>query len=171
MREITRKVLQYQNSRSSLDGTEFSHSPRSDTPATPSTPRPKQNFFFANNGERGLAVDHPQPLTCSQGNIPNQNRQHATETVPDAREDDDGVWRTSPSGGSLSMPSAPTREPCRRVRSTVSASMDETRPSPLARFRLGDLFQRSILLWVTDRNLWVDRNSGSVSHCIAEGEQ
>ncbi|XP_060942315.1 FH2 domain containing 3, partial [Limanda limanda] len=160
MREITRKVLHYQNSRSSLDGDRVSGTPpRSDTPATPRTPHPRnRNYFFANNGNVGSPWTILSPLTCSQRDIPNQDgpaRPQRLSLTPG--EDDDGVWesqegdhppgggrRTSPSGGgSSSVPECPPQRAVSQGPIHRSASMEETRQSPLARFRLGDLFQRS----------------------------
>uniref|UniRef100_A0A8D3B8E7 FH2 domain containing 3 n=1 Tax=Scophthalmus maximus TaxID=52904 RepID=A0A8D3B8E7_SCOMX len=115
MRAMTRKVLQYQNSRSSLDGDGVSGTPRRsesprDTPTTPSTPRPRtRDFFFSDAG----------------GVLPTQ------------------AGRTSPRGGSASVPECPPQRAVSQGPILRSASVDEARQSPVSRFRLGDLFQRS----------------------------
>ncbi|KAF0038657.1 hypothetical protein F2P81_009141 [Scophthalmus maximus] len=164
MRAMTRKVLQYQNSRSSLDGDGVSGTPRRsesprDTPTTPSTPRPRtRDFFFANNGDVGSPWTILSPLTCAHRNIPQKNHRDAQQRRLTLRfgEDDDGVWesdaggvlptqagRTSPRGGSASVPECPPQRAVSQGPILRSASVDEARQSPVSRFRLGDLFQRS----------------------------
>uniref|UniRef100_A0A4W6FUA2 FH2 domain containing 3 n=1 Tax=Lates calcarifer TaxID=8187 RepID=A0A4W6FUA2_LATCA len=171
MREISRKVFRYQNSRSSLDGDRVSGTPRrseraQDTPATPSTPRPRtRDYFFANNnGDVGSPWTILSPFTCSQRNIPHRNRQahqQRLSTTSGGEDLDDGVWEsdegnhppnlanrdslTSPSGGSASLPECTHQRPLSQGPPPIlrSASMDETRRSPASAFRLGDLFQRS----------------------------
>lgn len=169
MREITRKVLRYQNSKSKLDGDRVSGTPRrseraQDNPATPGTPQPRtRNYFFANNGDLGSPWTILSPLTCSQRNIPQRNRQaHQKRLLSmSAGEDlEDGVWesdesndlsnvsnqgcQTSPSGAPASLLECPSRRTVSRSPILRSVSMDETRRSPPSGFRLGDLFQRTI---------------------------
>lgn len=169
MREITRKVLRYQNSKSSLDGDRISGTPRrseraQDTPATPSTPRPRtRDFFFANNGDVGSPWTILSPLTCSRRNAPQRNRQvrqRRLSSTSGGDDLDDGVWEsdegnylpnspnrdslTSPSGGSTSLPECPSQRAVSQGPLLRSVSMDETRRSPASLFRLGDLFQRSM---------------------------
>uniref|UniRef100_A0A8C4HS73 FH2 domain containing 3 n=1 Tax=Dicentrarchus labrax TaxID=13489 RepID=A0A8C4HS73_DICLA len=165
MREITRKVLRYQSSKSSLDGDRVSGTPRrSETPATPSTPRPRtRDFFFANNGDVGSPWTILSPLTCSQRNRPQPNRQALQRRLSSrfgGDDLDDGVWEsgkgnplpnssnrecpTSPSGISASLPECPSQRAVSCGPILRSVSMDETRQSPSSLFRLGDLFQRSI---------------------------
>lgn len=168
MRDITRKVLRYQNSKSSLDGDRDSGTPRKsdraqDAPATPSTPRPRtRDFFFAHNGDVGSPWTILSPFTCSQRKPLQRNRQahqhRLTSSVGDDR--DDGVWEseegnhftnssdrdslTSPSEGSLCLPECPSQRRVLKGPILRSVSMDETRQSPTSRFRLENLFQRSI---------------------------
>lgn len=183
MREMTRKVLRYQSSRSSLDGDRVSGTPRRserapDTPATPSTPRPRtRDFFFANNGDVGSPWTILSPLTCSQRNPLQQNRQahrHRLSSTTGGDDLDDGVWEsdkgncpprssdrdslTSPSSGPASLPECPSQRAVSQGPIVRSVSMDETRRSPTALFRLGDLFQRSI-----------SQGSYSTGHMIEEG--
>ncbi|XP_070774203.1 FH2 domain containing 3 [Enoplosus armatus] len=159
MREITRKVLRYQNSKSSLDGDRVSG-----TPATPSTPRPRtRDYFFANNGDVGSPWTILSPFTCSQRNPAQRNRkahQRRLSSMSGGDDLDDGVWEsdkgnyppnssnreslTSPSGGSASLPECPSQRAVSQGPLLRSVSMDETRRSPGSLFRLGDLFQRSI---------------------------
>ncbi|XP_040907142.1 FH2 domain containing 3 [Toxotes jaculatrix] len=170
MREITRKVLRYQNSRSSLDGDRVSGTPRrskraQETPATPSTPQPRtRDFFFANNGDMGSPWTILSPFTCSKRNLLQRNRQARKERLSSTSggdDLDDGVWDSdegsclpnfancdslkSPSGGSASLPECPHQKAERVSQGPIlrSVSMDETRQSPVSGFRLGDLFQRS----------------------------
>lgn len=166
MREITRKVLRYQNS---LNGDRVSGTPHrsdraQDTPTTPSTPRPRtRDFFFAHNGHMGSPWTILSPFTCSQRNPLQRNmqaQQRRLSSMPGGDDLDEGVWEikegnhlpnssdqdslTSPSGGSLSLPECPSQRAVSKGPILRSVSMDETRQSPGSRFRLGDLFQRSI---------------------------
>lgn len=166
MREITRKVLRYQNSKSSLDGGKVSGSPcrsdrAQDTPATPNTPKPRtRDYFFAHNGDVGSPWTILSPLACSQRN-PLRNKQlHQHRLSSGGNDLDEGVWEseegnhlstssdqeplTSPSGGSLSFPECPNQGAVAKGPLLRSVSMDETRPSPASRFRLGDFLHRSI---------------------------
>lgn len=166
MREITRKVLRYQNSKSSLDGGKVSGSPcrsdrAQDTPATPNTPQPRtRDYFFAHNGDVGSPWTILSPLACSQRN-PLRNKQlHQHRLSSGGNDLDEGVWEseegnhlsnssdqeplTSPSGGSLSLPECPNQGAAAKGPLLRSVSMDETRPSPASRFRLGDFLHRSI---------------------------
>ena len=169
MREITRKVLRYQSSRSSLNGTTVSGTPprserEQNTPATPSTPQPRtRDHFFPHNGDAGSPWTILSPLTCSQRNQLQQNRQahrRRLSSMSAGDDPDDGVWesdkdnhlptssnrddQTSPSVGSASLPECPSQRAVSQGPMLRSVSMDETRPSPASRFRLGHLFQRSI---------------------------
>ncbi|KAM3601673.1 uncharacterized protein V6R79_016568 [Siganus canaliculatus] len=169
MREITRKVLRYQNSRSSLDGDRVSATPRRSerapgTPATPGTPRPRtRDFFFAQNGGVGSPWTILSPFTCSQQSPLERNAQtpQIRLSSPSSGEDlDDGVWEsdevnhflissnteslTPPSVGSTSLPECPSQRAVSQGPIHRSVSVDESRRFPAARFRLGDLFQRSI---------------------------
>lgn len=169
IREMTRKVLRYQNSKSSLDGDRVSGTPRrseraQDTPATPSTPRPRtRDFFFANNGDVGSPWTILSPLTCP-GRKPVQRYKQAHQlrlsSMSGGDDLDEGVWEsdkgnyppksssrdsvTSSCGGSASLPECPSQRNVSQGPILRSVSMDETRRSPTALFRLGDLFQRSI---------------------------
>lgn len=166
MREMTRKVLRYQSSKSSLDGDRGSGTPRRSErpqvpPATPSTPRPRtRDFFFANNGDMGSPWTILSPFVNSQRNIPERNRQalqRRLSTLSGGDDLDDGVWetdegnclpnqdsQTSPSVGSASLPESPHQRAVSQGPILRSVSMDETRRSPASGFRLGDLFQRSM---------------------------
>ena len=169
MREITRKVLRYQSSRSSLNGTKVSGTPprserEQNTPATPSTPQPRtRDHFFPHNGDAGSPWTILSPLTCSQRNQLQQNGQphrRRLSSMSAGDDPDDGVWEsdkdnhlpassdrdspTSPSVGSASLPECPSQRAVSQGPMLRSVSMDETRPSPASRFRLGHLFQRSI---------------------------
>lgn len=166
MREMTRKVLRYQNSKSSLDGDRGSGTPRRSErpqvpPATPSTPRPRtRDFFFANNGDMGSPWTILSPFVNSQRNIPERNRQalqRRLSTLSGGDDLDDGVWetdegnclpnqdsQTSPSLGSASLPESPHQRAVSQGPILRSVSVDETRRSPASGFRLGDLFQRSM---------------------------
>ncbi|XP_029030013.1 FH2 domain containing 3 [Betta splendens] len=166
MREITRKVLRYQNSRSKLDRDAVSVTPnRPDRPraaaATPSTPRPRsRDFFFANNGDLGSPWTILSPLTCSQRNALQQNRKGQPKRLLPAssRENlEDGVWKSDDAGdpphaadrdtqssSTGSLPECPSHRAASHGPVLRSVSMDETRQSSPSSFRLGDLFQRSI---------------------------
>lgn len=169
MREITRKVLRYQNSQSSLDGDKVSGTPRRserarDTPATPRTPRPRtRDYFFANNGDVGSPWTILSPFSCSRRNTPQQNRptnQRRLPSMSDGDDLDDGVWEsnedncspnsskpdslTSPSVGSASLPECPSQRAVSQGPILRSVSMDETRRSPASAFQMGSLFHRSI---------------------------
>lgn len=169
MREITRKVLRFQNSKNSLDGDRVSGTPHrsdraQDAPATPSTPRPRtRDFFFAHNGDMGSPWTILSPFTCSQRNPLQRNMQAQQRRLSPTSGGDDldeGVWEskegsylpnssdrnslTSPSGGSLSLSECPSQRAVSKGPILRSVSMDETRQSAGSRFRLGDLFQRSI---------------------------
>lgn len=169
MREITRKVLRYQNSKSKLDGDRVSGTPNrseraQDTPATPGTPRPRtRDFFFANNGDLGSPWTILSPFTCSQRNTSQQNKKaHQKRLLLLSAGDDleDGVWesddssdllnvanqdsQTFPSEASVSLPECPSQRAVSRGPVLRSVSMEETRRASPSSFRLGDLFQRSI---------------------------
>ncbi|KAA8586884.1 hypothetical protein FQN60_000720 [Etheostoma spectabile] len=169
MREITQKVLCYQNNKSRLDRDRVSGTPpplerAQDTPATPSSPRPRtRDYFFANNGDVGSPWTILSPLTCSQRNGSHRRRQSHQRrlySTPDCDDLDDGVWEsdegiylpnssnrdslTSPSGGSTSLPECPSQRAVSQGPILRTVSMDETRRSPASGFRLVDLFQRSM---------------------------
>lgn len=169
MRVITRKVLRYQNSQSSLDGDKVSGTPRQseraqETPATPHTPRPRtRDFFFANNGDVGSPWTILSPFSCSQRNAPQRNRltnQNRLSSMSSADDLDGGIWEsedchclptssnlnslTSPSSGSVSLPENPNQRALSQGPLLRSVSMDETRRSPASAFQLGDFFQRSL---------------------------
>ncbi|XP_053187077.1 FH2 domain containing 3 [Scomber japonicus] len=171
MRVITRKVLRYQNSQSSLDGDKVSGTPRQSekaqdtpgTPRTPRTPRPRtRDYFFANNGDVGSPWTILSPFTCSQRNNPQRNRpknQDGPSFMSDGNNLDGGVWEsdegnclprysnseslTSPSSGSASLPECLSQRAASQGPILRSVSMDETRRSP-ASAQMGDLFQRSM---------------------------
>uniref|UniRef100_A0A3Q3LZY7 FH2 domain containing 3 n=1 Tax=Mastacembelus armatus TaxID=205130 RepID=A0A3Q3LZY7_9TELE len=167
MCEITRKVLHHQNSRCNPEGDSRSGTPcRSergqDTPATPSSPRPRtRDFFFANNGDLGSPWTILSPFTCPRKNTPQQNRQTLQLrllSLSDEGNLDDGVWendhgndladfdnqdsRSFPCGGSVYFPVSNGQRAVSRGPVHRSVSMDETTQSPASAFRLGDLFQR-----------------------------
>ncbi|XP_034406369.1 FH2 domain containing 3, partial [Cyclopterus lumpus] len=169
MRDITRKVLRYQNSKSSLDGDRVSGIPceserAQDTPPTPSTPQPRtRDFFFSNNEGVGSPWTILSPFTCTQRNASHRDRQshqRRLSSTPGEDDLDDGVWEsdegnylpnssnqetlTSPSGGSVSLPESPSQRAVSKKPILRSVSLVETRRSPGSGFRLGDLFQRSM---------------------------
>lgn len=166
MRQITVKVLHYQNSKSSLDGDRVSGSPcpserSQDAPSTPSTPRPRtRDFFFANNGDVGSPWTILSPFTCSQMNTSYRNRHQRRPSAPAGNDLDDGVWEidkgnnlpnssshdnpTSPSEGAVSLPECPSQRAVSHGPILRSVSMDESTRSPAPGFRLGDLFQRGM---------------------------
>lgn len=161
MRELTRKVLRYQSSRSSLNGDRLSDSPQSServpgAPSTPSTPRPRtRDFFFASNGDVGSPWTIVSPFTCV---VPRNRREHLQGPTSSKVEDDnlDGIWKTDEgnplcisssrdnpksSCGSASLPECPSQRPVSRGPIIRSSSVDESRQSSLS--RLGGLLQRS----------------------------
>uniref|UniRef100_A0A3Q2UBH0 FH2 domain containing 3 n=1 Tax=Fundulus heteroclitus TaxID=8078 RepID=A0A3Q2UBH0_FUNHE len=158
MREITRKVLQYQNGNGSLNDKNVSGSPRDskedgDEAGTPRTPQPKsRDYFFASDGTMGSPWTILSPPSCSPRNNPLRNRRRRVSSTSSGNDPDDKVWESvenlangsSPSAGSASLPE------CLRLRAASqgpllrSASMDETLRSPGTGFRLRYLFQRSI---------------------------
>ncbi|XP_042355407.1 FH2 domain containing 3 [Plectropomus leopardus] len=165
MREITRKVLRYQNSKSGLDADRVSETPRQfervqDTPATPGTPRStSRDFLFTNDGEVGSPWTILSPFTCSPRNTSHRNRRahvRRLSSMPGGDDLFDGVWHggnhlptSSTQDNPKSPPAAPVSLPeCRSQRAVSqvpmlrSASLDETGRSPAPGFRLGDLFQR-----------------------------
>lgn len=169
MCEITRKVVCYQNSKSSLvDGDRVLGTPQKsdgtqDTPATPVTPRPRtRDYFFAHNGDIGSPWTILSPLTCSQRNSLQQNMQARNGKLSSTSggDLDEGVWESdqgshlscsSRRGSQTSSSEHPPAPPDRTGHVAVSrfpafrsVSMDETRPSPASRFRLGDLFHRGV---------------------------
>uniref|UniRef100_A0A8C9ZZX3 FH2 domain containing 3 n=1 Tax=Sander lucioperca TaxID=283035 RepID=A0A8C9ZZX3_SANLU len=169
MRDITQKVLCYQNNKGSLDQDRVSGAPRpleraQDTPATPSSPRPRtRDYFFANNGDVGSPWTILSPLTCSQRNNSHRRRQslqRRLSSTPGDDDLDDRVWEsdegiylpnssnrdslTSPSGGSASLPECPSQRAVSQGPILRTVSMDETRRSPASGFRLVDLFQRRV---------------------------
>ncbi len=169
MRKITRKVLHYQNSKSSLDGDKDSGTPQrseraQNTPATPSTPQPRtRDFFFANNGDVGSPWTILSPFACTQRTPIQRNRQARQRRLSftsSGNDLDDGVWEndegnplpnssnpnsvTSPSGGCASLPECPSQRAVSHVPLLRSVSVDETRQTPSSLLRFGDLFQRSI---------------------------
>ncbi|XP_029304279.1 FH2 domain containing 3 [Cottoperca gobio] len=169
MREITRKVLCYQNSKSSLDGHRDSDTPRpservQDTPATPSTPQPRtRDFFFSNTEDVGSPWTILSPFTCSQRNASHRNRRAHQRRLSSSLGGDDfenEVWETdkgnylptssdldslsSLPGGFASLPDCPSQRAVSQGPIIRSVSMDESRRSPASGFRLGDLFLRSM---------------------------
>lgn len=169
MREITRKVLRYQKGQSSLSPKGDTVPPRRsdgapNTPATPSTPRPRtRDFFFAHNGDVGSPWTILSPFTCSQRDPLQQNRQAHRRRLSEcsAGDDlDDGVWESDranhlpnpsdrdgmvpPPSSSVSLPECPRQRAVSKGPVLRSVSVDETRQSPTSRFRLGNLFHRSV---------------------------
>ncbi|XP_020505763.2 FH2 domain containing 3 [Labrus bergylta] len=156
IREITRKVLRYQNS---FDGDRVQGTPRQserpkDTNTSPRTPQSRvRHYCFANNPTSPWTI--LSPLTSSQGNPTSRNRQAQHRTRPSSSggdDKDDGVWesnssnrgtQTSPSGGSASLPECPNKRAASRGPIIRSVSVDETKRSPASLIRLGELFQRS----------------------------
>uniref|UniRef100_A0A3Q3FZW4 FH2 domain containing 3 n=1 Tax=Labrus bergylta TaxID=56723 RepID=A0A3Q3FZW4_9LABR len=155
IREITRKVLRYQNS---FDGDRVQGTPRQserpkDTNTSPRTPQSRvRHYCFANNPTSPWTI--LSPLTSSQGNPTSRNRQAQHRTRPSSSggdDKDDGVWesnssnrgtQTSPSGGSASLPECPNKRAASRGPIIRSVSVDETKRSPASLIRLGELFQR-----------------------------
>ncbi|XP_031728527.1 FH2 domain containing 3 [Anarrhichthys ocellatus] len=169
MREITRKVLRYQNGESSLDEDRVSGTPPQsestrDTPATPSTPQPRtRDFFFSDIEGVGSPWTILSPFTCTQRNGSHRDRQSHQRRLSSASggdDLDDGVWESdegnylpyfsnqenggSTSAGSTSLPECPIPRTVSKGPMLRAVSMDETRRSPGSGFRLGDLFQRSM---------------------------
>ncbi|KAK5858564.1 hypothetical protein PBY51_002695 [Eleginops maclovinus] len=186
MREITRKVLRYQSSRSNLDGSRDSDTPlRSespqDTPDTPSTPQPRtRDFFFSNNNndDAGSPWTILSPFTCSQRNAPHRNRHlRRLSSTPSGKDFDNEVWEmdkgsvlttpsepdslTSPAVGSGSLPDCPSLRAVSQAPILRSVSMDETMRSPASGFRLGDFLLKSM----SQRSY----SSGSRTECMRDG--
>uniref|UniRef100_A0A673B689 FH2 domain containing 3 n=1 Tax=Sphaeramia orbicularis TaxID=375764 RepID=A0A673B689_9TELE len=170
MRAITRKVLRYQNSQSSLDGRRVSGTPRrlercEDSSSTPDTPQPRaRDYFFAHNGGVSSPWTILSPVICSRRNTPQQRRQTPKQRLSmtfGGDDTNDGVWEsyegnclsncaiqdsvTCPSRGSASLPDCPGHRSASHGPVLRSVSMDETRrpSSPASNFWLGELFQRS----------------------------
>ncbi|KAI9548366.1 hypothetical protein NQZ68_010588 [Dissostichus eleginoides] len=167
MREITRKVLRYQSSRSSLNGSRDSDTPlRSeraqdtpDTPSTPSTPQPRtRDFFFSNNDDSGSPWTILSPFTSSQRNARHRHLRRLSSTP--SGKDFDEVWEmdkgsflatssepdslTSPPEGPASLPECPSLRAVSQAPILRSVSMDGTTRSPASGFRLGDFILRSM---------------------------
>lgn len=162
MREITRKVLFYQKSKSNFLGDGRSER-KHDQPATPNTPRPRtRDYFFNNNGDIGSPWTilspfvHPRSRDPSNNRHSDQNRLSSASTGDDL---DDEVWLTaessnpsspfdqnsqsSPSTGSTSLPECLRARALSQAPVLRSLSVDESVRPPSPSFRLGDLFQRS----------------------------
>ncbi|KAM4727339.1 FH2 domain containing 3 isoform 1-T4 [Anableps anableps] len=165
MREITRKVLCYQNTKGNLNEEKVSGSPRhskgeQDEADTPRTPQPRtRDYFFASNGSVGSPWTILSPISCSPRSNPLRNGQRRVSSTSVGFDPDDGVWEsdennlingssqeslTSPSGGSASLPECLRHRALSQGPLLRSASMDETLRSPGTGFRLRYLFQRSI---------------------------
>ncbi|CAJ1063869.1 FH2 domain containing 3 isoform X1 [Xyrichtys novacula] len=156
MREVTLKVLQYQNSsEDKVNGTPRQSERPKDTQATPKTPKPRsRDFFFANNSSSPWTI--LSPLTCPQGTPITRNRRAHHSGRPLLLGGDnlhDEVWekdfshqgtQTSPSQGSSSLPECPSNRAVSQGPFLRSVSVDETGGSPVAHSRLGELFHRSI---------------------------
>lgn len=157
MREVTRKVLHYQNS---CDGDKVNGTPQltgkaKDTEASPRTPQPRsRDYFFASNASSPWTI--LSPLTCSPGNsIPRNRRAHHLRRPLSLGGDnqDDAVWESNPSNqdsvvspscASSSLPECPSRRAASRAPLLRSVSVDEPRRSPATLSRLGELFHRNI---------------------------
>lgn len=156
MREITWKVLQYQNGKTFPDGDSSSSSPccldtEEDDSRTPSTPR-SRDYFFSSDGNLGSPWTILSPVTSSCRN--RQPRSCKTSST----SSEDGVWETeenssllnacsresltSPSGGSASLPECLRQRALSRHPLLRSGSVDGT-PQSASGFRLEYLFQRS----------------------------
>uniref|UniRef100_A0A672GCG5 FH2 domain containing 3 n=1 Tax=Salarias fasciatus TaxID=181472 RepID=A0A672GCG5_SALFA len=165
MHEMSRKVLRYQKSRSSLDGDRVPGSPhcvvrKQDKPVTPRTPRPRtRDYFFANNGSISSPWTILSPFMCPEMNHcengPSDEHMPPSAFGGEDLDDDDGVWVSDESStlscssdrdsqsSSVSLPECfgsrtPSQSPVQR-----SLSVDETGRSSPSGFRLGDLFQRT----------------------------
>lgn len=149
-REIAHCVLSQQTSKSSLAEEDVVLSTPS-TPATPGTPRPRaSNYFFTQNGEFGSPWTILSPLTCSERNSWQRNRQKVKRSLSTGGDEPhDGVWKSdlysqapgqTPSPARL--PGHPGKESITRLLDFRSVSVDGSRPSPTSRFRLGQWFHR-----------------------------
>lgn len=156
MREITRKVLHYQNS---CDGDKVNGTPQQvgktkETAASPRTPLPRsRDYFFANNPGSPWTI--LSPLTCSPEDSSPRNRRahHLRRPLSLGGDDlDDGVWESNPSSqdtatssscASSSLPECPSKRAASRAPILRSVSVDEARRSPATLSRLGELFHRN----------------------------
>ncbi|XP_038140962.1 FH2 domain containing 3 [Cyprinodon tularosa] len=166
MREITRKVLLYQNAKGSFHDENVSGTPghangEQNDAGTPHTPQPRtRDYFFAGDGNMGSPWTILSPLSCSPRNSPLRNRLRRVSSTLSGNDPDDQVWEsdehnlltngssqeslTAPSGGSASLPECLRQRALSQAPLLRSASVDETLRSPGMGFRLRYLFQRSI---------------------------
>ncbi|KAM8897963.1 LOW QUALITY PROTEIN: FH2 domain containing 3 [Spinachia spinachia] len=161
-REITRPVPRHRRSSVDVSGTPGRSERAGDTPATPSTPRPRsRDYFFSEAEGVGSPWTILSPFTCPKRAGSRQDRprlQRRLSSAPGGDDLEDGVWE-SDEGNCLpnsysqeyltsgSCASPPERS---NLGATSSApifsavSIDENCQSPGSGFRLGDLFQRSV---------------------------
>lgn len=156
MREITWKVLRYQNAKDFHDGDSASSSPcYFDTEQVNSRTPKSRDYFLSSDGSVGSPWTILSPVPCSRKN--RQPRSCRTSTSSD--DVDDGVWETDeksslrnacskespicPSGGSASLPECLRRRALSQRPLFRSASVDEASQSSATGFRLGHVFQRS----------------------------
>lgn len=165
MREITRKVLCYQNVKSNCNDEKVSGSPRhskgeQDEASTPRTPSPRtRDYFFTSNGNVGSPWTILSPINCSPRSNSLRGKARRRSSTSSGNDPDDGVWEidetnlknyssqeslTSPSGGSASLPECIGQRALSQGPLLRSASVDQTLRSPGMGFRLRYLFQRSI---------------------------
>ncbi|XP_023198148.1 FH2 domain-containing protein 1-like [Xiphophorus maculatus] len=165
MREITRKVLCYQNVKSNRNDEKVSGSPRhskgeQDEASTPRTPSPRtRDYFFTSNGNVGSPWTILSPISCSPRSNSLRGKARRGSSTSSGNDPDDGVWEidetnlknyssqqslTSPSGGSASLPECIGQRALSQGPLLRSASVDQTLRSPGMGFRLRYLFQRSI---------------------------
>uniref|UniRef100_A0A1A8CB12 FH2 domain-containing protein n=2 Tax=Nothobranchius kadleci TaxID=1051664 RepID=A0A1A8CB12_NOTKA len=160
MREITRKVLKYQNSKGVRDDDAVKGSPRrsetkQDRPATPNTPPSiTRDYVFNNNGKLGSPWTILSPLTSRKRQTRRSSSSSSENDLDDRIWDSDdekdssldtcsGNSSSSQSGGTVSLPEYFRRKALSQARLLRSASVNETSRSPATGFRLGYLFQRS----------------------------
>ncbi|XP_054907249.1 FH2 domain-containing protein 1-like [Poeciliopsis prolifica] len=164
MREITRKVICYQNVKGSRND-EILGSPRhskveQDEASTPRTPSLRaRDYFFTNNGNVGSPWTILSPISCSPRSNSLRDTARRGSSTSSGNDPDDGVWEndetdlkncnsqeslTSPFGGSASLPECIRQRALSQGPLPRSASVDETLRSPRMGFRLRYLFQRSV---------------------------
>uniref|UniRef100_A0A8C6VPZ6 FH2 domain containing 3 n=1 Tax=Nothobranchius furzeri TaxID=105023 RepID=A0A8C6VPZ6_NOTFU len=148
MREITRKVLKYQNSKGVRDDDAVKGSPRR------SETKQDGDYVFNNNGKLGSPWTILSPLTSRKRQTRRSSSSSSENDLDDRIWDSDeekdssldtcsGNSSSSQSGGTVSLPEYFRRKALSQARLLRSASVNETSRSPATGFRLGYLFQRS----------------------------
>lgn len=157
MREITWKVLQYQNAKDFCDGDSASSSSCCfDTEQVNSRTPKIRDYVFSSDDSVGSPWTILSPVPCSRKNRQPRSCRSSSTSSDDV---DDGVWETDeksslldacskespicPSGGSASLPECLRQRALSQRPLLRSASVDETSQSSATGFRLGHLFQRS----------------------------